>query len=94
MHTNIYIVNTGNQFDVVNWLYWNLWWQQYSFWNSVHHQSFNQHLNGAPGIGTGQQPPSMAPPPLNMNIGMNPFVRPQITPGIRTRVISGTSLFI
>lgn len=79
----------GPQFDLLNWFYWNLWWQQYSFWNSVHHESFNQHWNGTPGIGTGHQPPTTMPIPLNGNIGIGPFTQPQNGLGIRTRIISG-----
>lgn len=55
---------TDQHFDFLNWLYWNLWWQQYSYWTAVHQQSFTyQHWNGglgnqAPDVGSQQAPVS------------------------------------
>ncbi len=85
-------VQLGPQFDLLNWFYWNLWWQQYSFWSGVHHESFSQHWNGAsgmriPGMGTGLSPPTAMPTP---NIGMNSFTPPQNTLGVQIRIVSGT----
>ena len=87
-------IHSGQQFDFLNWLYWNLWWQQYTYWNMVHSQSFSQNQNGTqpPGVGTGQQPSSNSntTPQWNPNIGMGPFMRPPPpVQNFRTRVLSG-----
>lgn len=50
----------GSQFDWLNWFYWSVWWQQYSYWAMFQQHS---HQYGYPGMGP--------PPTTETNSGIN-----------------------
>ena len=60
----IYRSSTGYQFDFLNWFYWSLWWQQYSYnWAMCQQQNMMGYPNvnvptSAPGNGNVEMGPS------------------------------------